>query len=525
MRRSAGAPGPYSVERAQDRDEYHDRDPALIQRWKDRPYSDVEEPHMDADPEKDARPNRPRLRLFVDEDVVRAAMLIAGGGMEESVGEMEIGRGDILWAEIAPLVNFILDAMQGFEDADAFGSRLDNGVRGADALVQMADAAVKAGFGFRGTRKDWDNFTPLVSRAANFLANRENRAKFVGALSELGEVTLHDFVGAPKKRDGTEYSSKARSWGFEPKKLFASDDAERFQEVFEEGVPGRVPGRETVQTDNYRGMLGAGGFESKIEELLTSMGIVDFEKAQFNDQRVRSILRMVTEAPDSDRASAALIAMLMRDIKGQMGNFIEQMESGGESNFDPETGRIRADMSGMNARTKETFEQWLRMAATDVARVNVRSTGEPYQTMAKNAWRIAMMMTQKLMQNWWKLNAEDAEGRARANIEKYGEKVRRMGVDGVQLRAVVDRVTALADAIRNRDYQAESAVRSELDSLLESAESRAAAVAEMTKRIEAPATIRTVDKEEAEEGIDIGDGLTLKMPSRYHAVSRALREG
>lgn len=69
-----GVPGPYTVERPQDREDYQDGDRSLTMRWKDMPYSDVKEPHPNADTDLDAvETDRPIKRLRPDRTVRQMA--------------------------------------------------------------------------------------------------------------------------------------------------------------------------------------------------------------------------------------------------------------------------------------------------------------------------------------------------------------------------------------------------------------------------------------------------------------------
>lgn len=47
-------------------------------------------------------------------------------------------------------------------------------------------------------------------------------------------------------------------------------------------------------------------------------------------------------------------------------------------------------------------------------------------------------------------------------------------------------------------------------------------VADIAKRIVSPAKVKVVTRDEAEDGIELGNGESLKLPNKYHAVSHAL---
>jgi hypothetical protein len=557
-RRRAGTSGPYSVGRPQ-REEYIDGGSPLAGLWRARPYSDVEPPHPGADPDIDA-----------DDDGVgapatppppRSAAGEGGGkGEPELDYDDDLSYGMPLWARIAPLVDGVTNLMKYSDSAEKLRAILaSKGVANALLIEYVVDRAVRLGFGFRYVKKDWKQFLRLVPsctklkqeyycdllRTALVAAGADKlRYPFADQPSDMGFKTL-DRAGRGGDRDR---------------------DSGDPQEVYEERTPGRIPSLETKNIEGWLSLLH--GKTEKLEEKawgrIRGKRIVDPESARFSTARLQSMLRYAFDMPDSDLAMALIAAVALREA-GRLadekagGNLLPRLESG-----DPgvTAGEV---LSGMSQASSAILERWLSVAVSSLAFVGVLGPGGYDE--AKGAMRRSLAgMAVGMLRRYFKLLAEsmlgdarrgpgadprrladEVNGRAReamaAMEERTGENAGRAAA-----RAVRDALRGMREAAAGGDAALDAAADAVVAALraagVEDADgladvrraaqgtrpqrSASTAVADVVKRIVSPARHRVVTREEAEGGIEVGaegEGPELRLPARYHAVSRALSGG
>lgn len=89
-------------DRPQDRETYQDGDRALSDLWRDRPYQDVEQPHMDADPDIDAEESGEPAKRLNTETVVRRVVAELAAEPEEFGTAASVTVADIAKRIVAP---------------------------------------------------------------------------------------------------------------------------------------------------------------------------------------------------------------------------------------------------------------------------------------------------------------------------------------------------------------------------------------------------------------------------------------
>lgn len=89
-------------DRPQDRETYQDGDRSLSELWRDRPYQDVEQPHMDADPDIDAEESGEPAKRLNTETVVRRVVAELAAESEEFGTAASVTVADIAKRIVAP---------------------------------------------------------------------------------------------------------------------------------------------------------------------------------------------------------------------------------------------------------------------------------------------------------------------------------------------------------------------------------------------------------------------------------------
>lgn len=121
-----GVPGPYTVERPQDRETYQDGDRSLTDRWNDMPYSDVTEPHPNADTDLDAVESGPPIkRLKLDKTTRQmAAELVSDPDKSASTPVADIAKRIVSPARVKVVTQD--EAEDGIELGDGESLKLPN---------------------------------------------------------------------------------------------------------------------------------------------------------------------------------------------------------------------------------------------------------------------------------------------------------------------------------------------------------------------------------------------------------------
>jgi len=566
--------GPYSgpsPERGQDRDRYQDGDRTLSDKWRDMPYADTEPPHPDADPRKDAPPAKRRTRLRFDDIAREAATVLAQDEADEAErAEMEALRwddaqwGSDAWRVVAPYVDAVLNLMQGCENAGDLMSRLkESGAPDARMVLQIVKVATKFGFGFRETPKWWTKFQELVPAVAGLLKDENSRFKLKSTLQRVA-----DSIKRKVPFQGLQRQPEA---GFEEMTLDAPlegyDPTDPLQ-VYEEAVPGEVP---ELESRNVKRILRLYENDPKLSEEfsqgLSNWRIIDFDSGKLDTSRLQTVLRYIIDRPTAPEAPFPVVGVLVREALSHGARDAEELfESAGKSgrvelNISPE--QILHSLSGGG---KEVVNTWLSIASSALALTGKlpqpqgddgESTPQTatQRRLALNAASIAIGIAEKML---WRMVAANRT-RIREEVQAI-RQIRELALRAVDKKALGPRgrqvfgdtidpaIEGMREAVKEGDAKAlaESAnemlkivrdfVRDEskvapleravesLVRLLESpAKAKAASnpVADIAKRIVAPAKHRVVTREDAEGGIEVGDD-ELKLPSRYHSVSQAL---
>jgi len=551
------------VDRPQDRENYQDGDRSLTELWNDRPYSDVEEPHMDADPDIDAEESgEPAKRLSMEPVVRRAVMELVAEDSEEDIEKTKDldssgAFSGPLWGEVAPLVNAVLDLMHMNQDSDQLKSKLESSsIRKKWLIEAVAAKAEKFGFGYRTAKKDWGSFMELVPAVTGMFTDKHRRSLLRNALGEWVKETdekiiARGFAGAPAPDD----------WGFGALDLSAAGGGSDTQEFYEGYVPGGIPRQETYNVDRIvnlaKGKIGemVKGLRSRLEQ----RRIVDFSTAKVSTQRLQSLIRYVTDQPDSQLAMAIVVGAIVRDALRQTGEASEDIRFGENGEVDLNITPAEL-LSGMQGGTKRIIDEWLSMAISIMRLVGVLPGDDPdpdteyvradmskYQSlhdrMRKNLAEIGLIIATSAAKGLH--NNQPDEGSDEASDEAsvldkraLWKPIAALAAEMDDHGAADDLVTEFGNAIdRNIVSEAVSAAEaihraasssgasaanlSAVEQLIHklnamSTKAASTTVADIAKRIVAPAKVRVVTRGEAEDGIELDDGETLELPGRLH---------
>ncbi len=579
---ASGVPGPYSVERPQVKEDYNDGDRSLGRLWKDRPYSDVESPHPNADTDLDAEPqSKPTKRLFT-EQVIRQAVIELVAAADQKEREREMAKhldqsgafSGPLWSKVAPYVNCVLDLMRMIQDSNELKSKLESSsVRKKELIWAVAQKAEMFGFGYRTEKKDWDKFTELVPAVTGMLKDEHNRELLGNALGEwageVGQIEQQGFAGAAPNKD---------DWGF---KIFVPDagGGKDTQEFYEGYTPGGVPRQRTYNVERIVALAKGNFTDDMVDGLrdrLKERMIVDFSTAQVDTQRLQAMMRYVTDQPDSQLALAIVVGTIVREA-------VRQVAANSEDAVEFENGTVKLNitpaalLSGMQGGTSRIIDEWLRMAVSIMRLVGVlpatTAAGDQdvpkYQAM-QNGMRerlaaVGLRIATEAIQGLHDSNSaigEQTDGGDDA-AQPGVESGQRAVSQGELRRAITAPVVDLDDSLGDMEAEVMAVLESALDHMGDDQPDTAAqkarelhglvsslgaspaslaslsgaikelmamsvprsastTVADIAKRIVAPARMRVVTKDEAEEGVELGDGETLELPDRYHAAHSAI---
>jgi len=470
------------VDRPQGRENYQDGDRSQTMLWKDRPYLDVEQPHMDADPDIDAEDTgeKPAKRLGLESIVRRAVMeLVADSDHEDNKTryfDMSGAFDAPLWGAVAPLVNYVLDLMRMNEDSDQLKSKVESSsISRKSGLLEIARIAEEFNFGYRRQKKDWDSFTKLVPAVTGLLKNKHNRTNLKEALgqwvAENGPVDKKGFAGAPDE------------WGFdifEPSTTPTGDA----QEFYEGYIPGAVPRQETFNLKRIV-KLAEGDWEdmvSGIRSRLSEKMIVDFDTAEVNTRRLSSLLRYITDQPDSQLAMTVVVGAIVRDVIRQVGGLREDAIK-----FDGRTVRLDINvsslLSAMQSGTRRITDEWLSMAISMMRIVGALPGGDP--------------------------DPEPLRDRMRNGLVAIALSIATMAIQGLH-----DRPTSQDEsAVAGSEESGGTGENGQQDNNSDFVSTASFTVADIAKRIVSPAKVRVVTQDEAEGGIELGDGEILELPT------------
>ena len=576
--------GPYSgpaTERPRDKDGYQDGDRGLSDRWRDMPYADTEPPHPDADPRKDAPPaGRRRKRLRFDDMAVAAAMAISAQDDEAEQREQEelaalrwddARYGSDSWRMVAPYVDAVLNLMQGCENFGDMDSRLDqSGAPDAEMVTVIARVAQKHfGFGYREAPKQWESFQELVPAVAGLLKDSNSRFKLEKSLQKVAD-SIKRKVPFTGLADQSEANFKAMEFDVQMEDGEPTDPLQ----VYEEGVPARVP---ELESRNVKRIIalhdGDPALAGDIADGLGRWRIIDFGTGKFHKDRLQSVARYIVDRPTAPEAPWLVVALLVREAVKQGAREPDVLfdEAGGH-----EGGAVRLNVTpdqvlqGLPGASRSLVDTWLSIAASTLLLVGKLPAGEKGEDdtaqdrararMAANAAKIAIAVAEKMltaMLSASRRNIREEFQAVQKIQDEYSKIVESGGSGDSEYDAMVERMAnesrpamdGMLDAVRRndmaglgelavrflrvvegfvRDNSKTRRLRESVESLRETLSARparaasTAPVADIAKRILAPAKSRVVTREDAEEGIDVGDDKELKLPSRYHAVSQAL---
>ena len=421
MRRQAGTSGPYSVGRPQ-REQYGDVGSPLVALWRDRPYSDTEPPHPNADPDIDAADagvGPSAKRLSPPPRPLRSAKGEGEPGPAKGKPELEydddLSYGMPLWPKVAPLVDGVTNLMKNSDSEDKLHAVLEsNGVANAKLIQYVVERATRLGFGFRYVKKDWKQFLKLVP--ACILFKQEYwRDLLKQALVKAGIGDTHPFADQPDDMGFKQLGKSSRGRGGDP------------QEVYEERTPGRIPVMETKNIegwlDLYRGKIGE--LEEGAWGRIVEKKIVDPESARFFTARLQSALRYAYEMPDSHLAMALIAAVVLRealrlsDEKGD-DHLLRCLKEG-----DPgvTAGEV---LSGISPSSSAILEKWLSIAVSSMAFVGVLEPGS-YGEVKGAMRRSLASMAVGMLRRYFKLLSGRALPRVLEDARReLGERSRRI---------------------------------------------------------------------------------------------------
>lgn len=582
-----GVSGPYTVERAQDRENYQDGDRSLTRRWGDMPYSDVKEPHPNADTDLDAEETgKPAKRLNTESVVRQAVMELIAESDEEDLEREKAKHLDSsgafsgpLWGKVAPLVDAVLDLMRMNDSADHLKSNVESSsIRKKELILAVAKKAELFGFGYRTTKKDWNMFMELVPALTGMFSDSYRRDLLKNALGEWKEE-----YGSWKH---TTFAGEPGDNGFDTFDPPAGLGGRDTQEFYEQYVPGAIPRQETYNVKRIvslaEGDLSelSAGLHKRMDERM----IVDFTTARVNTQRLQSMMRYVTDQPDSELAMAIVVGAIVRDAVRQAGADSEEMIQfdGARAKLNMTPGQL---ISGMQGGTKRIIDEWLSMAISIMRLVGVLpddkegdDKGEDdkpdtpkYQSlqnrMRENLVKIGLKIAEEAIQGLHDRNMSESSpddsplDDSTSPVENEAERINAMaemlddalGDDNfaaatqaaqglhdimTELGASSASLSSVASAIARLKEVAESPpgdgdppldkralkrdIMAPVRELVRTSKAASVTVADIAKRIIAPAKVRIVTQDEAEDGIELDDNKSLKLPDRYHAASCAL---
>jgi len=565
------------VKRPQERENYQDGDRSQTELWNDRPYLDVEEPHMDADLDLDAeKTDEPAKRLSMEPVVRQAVMELVAKSEDadtdadpddsadanehyDSSGE----QGGVLWPRIAPLVDAVLDLMLMYDNRSQFDSSLESSsVPNKAYILFVADKAEKLDFGYRRAKKDWDKFRELVPAVSGVF-----REEYKLGLLEQSLRVMYDAVGTVTR---TRFASEPKERGFDRHEFGAEKaGAGGLQEFYEGYVPGEVPRQKTL---NIKRMIAlakgkTGGMVEEIANRLGTREIVDFSTGKVNTKRLQGLLRYVVDQPDSELALTIITGTMVREVIRQS---VRDEKGNHPVQFDADGAQVRLNispsqlLSNMQGGTKDVVDEWLGMVISILSLVDVLPPGDEEETQSRIRDSLAKMGIDIAQRAFQGLHGKSMERNPRDPrdprdpmdlvenaLEKFDDAVSDddiyaaiaaakelnqilSGLGAIDMSAAQGAVADLeeiAEARKNGKPEPKLDMKALRRTLLvpvrslDSKKKEKAAsmtVADIAKRIVAPAKVRVVTQDEAEDGIELGDGNILGLPAKRHAARLAI---